>query len=101
MRKTWLFIILATLLVTVQYDANAQKKNKQRYNSRANDPNGRLSDEKKLRYADDLYKQGSFFNAIDYYQQLKANDERNPFLTYQLANCYRATRDYVLAGHYY
>ncbi len=101
MRKSWLFIILATLLVTVQYEANAQKKNKQKYTSRANDPNGRLSDERKLRYADDLYKQGSYFNAIDYYQQLKANDERNPFLTYMLANCYRFTRDYVPAAHYY
>lgn len=102
MRKNWLIIILATILVcTVQYQASAQKKNKQKYNNKAYDPNGRLSDSRKLRYADDLYRQGSYFNAIDYYQQLKQNDERSPYLTYQLANCYRYTRDYVPSAHYY
>jgi len=101
MRKNWLFIILATILVTVQYDANAQGKNKQKYNTKAYDPNGKLSNTRKLRYADDLYRQGSFFNAIDYYQQLKQEDERSPYLTYQLGNCYRFTRDYVPAAHYY
>ncbi len=101
MRKTWLFIILATLVVSVQYEANAQTKNTRKYRSKANDPVGKLSDGRKLRWADDLFRQGSFFNAIDYYQQLKANDERNPYLTYQLAYCYRATRDYVPSAHYY
>lgn len=101
MRKNWLFIILATLLVSVQYQANAQTKNVRKYRHRANDPIGKLSDDRKLRYADELFMQGSYFNAIDYYQQLKANDERNPYITYQLAYCYRATRDYVPAAHYY
>jgi outer membrane protein OmpA-like peptidoglycan-associated protein/tetratricopeptide (TPR) repeat protein len=101
MRKNWLFIILATLFVTVQYEASAQTKNIRKNRNKANDPVGKLSDARKLRWADDLYRQGSYFNAIDYYQQLKANDERNPALTYQLATCYRATRDYVPAAHYY
>ncbi|MCD6010820.1 MAG: OmpA family protein [Flavipsychrobacter sp.] len=101
MRKNWLFIILATLLITIQYEANAQRENKYKYRHRANDPIGKLSDDRKLRYADQLFIQGSYFNAIDYYQQLKANDERNPYITYQLAFCYRATRDYVPAAHYY
>jgi len=101
MRKNWLFIILATILVTVQYDANAQRKNKEKYSNKANDPFGRLSDSRKLRLADELYRQGSYFNAIDYYQQLKADDERNVYITYQLANCYRFTRDYAPAAHYY
>lgn len=101
MRKNWLFIILATLLVSVQYEANAQTKNVRKYRHKANDPIGKLSDDRKQRYADELFMQGSYFNAIDYYQQLKANDERNPYLTYQLAYCYRATRDYVPAAHYY
>ncbi len=101
MRKNWLFIILATLVVTVQYEANAQTKNTRKYRSKANDPVGKLSDSRKLRWADDLFRQGSYFNAIDYYQQLKAADERNPYYTYQLAFCYRATRDYVPAAHYY
>ena len=101
MRKNWLFLILATILVTVQYDSNAQTKNTQKYRNKANDPVGKLNDPKKLRYADELFKEGSFFNAIDYYQQLKSNDERNPYLTYQVAQCLRFTRDYVPAAHYY
>ena len=81
MRKNWLFLILATIIVTVQYDANAQTKNARKYRNKANDPVGKLDDPRKLRWADDLYRQGSYFNAVDYYQQLKAEDERNPFLT--------------------
>ena len=101
MRKNWLFIILATLLVTVHYKTNAQTNNTRKYRNKANDPVGKLSDARKLRWADDLFRQGSYFNAVDYYQQLKANDERSPYITYQLAYCYRATRDYVPAAHYY
>jgi outer membrane protein OmpA-like peptidoglycan-associated protein len=101
MRKNWLFLILATIIVTVQYDANAQTNNIRKYRNKDNDPVGKLSDNRKLRYADDLYGEGSYFNAIDYYQQLKSDDERNPYLSYQLADCYRFTRDYVPAAHYY
>src|ERR1700744_221147 len=101
MRKNWLFLILATILVTVQYDSFAQLKKEQKYRNKANDPIGNLSDDKKLRWADELYKEGSYFNAMDYYQQLLAKDERNPYLAYMLADCYRATRDYVPSAHYY
>ena len=101
MRKNWLFLILATIIVSVQYDSNAQTKNKEKYRNKHNDPIGNLSDAKKMRWADDLFLQNSYFNAIDYYQQLKQDDERNPYITYQLAECYRATRDYVPAAHYY
>ena len=102
MRKNWLFLILvATFLVTVQYDSNAQVKKERKFRNKANDPIGTLSDDRKLHYADELYKEGSYFNAIDYYQQLKSNDERNAYITYQLADCYRATRDYVPAAHYF
>lgn len=101
MRKTWLYIILATIVVTFQYDSNAQKLNTQKFRNKAADPIGKLSDTKKLNWADFLYKTGSYFNAVDYYQQLKSNDERNPYYTYQLATCYRFTRDYVPAAHYY
>jgi OmpA-OmpF porin, OOP family len=101
MRKNWLILILATIVVTLQYDANAQTNNKIKYRNKANDPRSSMSDGKKLRYADDLYRQGSYFNAVDYYQQLKADDERNPFYTYRLAECYRFVRDYVPSAHYY
>ncbi len=101
MRKNWLILILATIIVTIQYDANAQTNNKRKYRNKANDPVGKLTSDRKLRWADDLYRTGSYFNAVDYYQQLKSDDERNPFYTYRLAECYRFTRDYVPAAHYY
>ncbi|GAA4467164.1 OmpA family protein [Nemorincola caseinilytica] len=74
---------------------------KEKYRNKGNDPLSSLSYGKKMNWADQLYLHGSYFNAIDYYQQLKQQDERNPYITWQLAECYRATRDYVLAAHYY
>jgi len=101
MRKKWLLLILATVLVTLQFDVNAQQQRKEKYRNKANDPVAKLPYYKKLRWADNLFRQGSFFNAIEYYQQLKQEQERNPYLTYQLAECYWMTRDYVPASKYY
>ena len=101
MRKNWLIVILAAILVTIHYDSNAQSNNVKKYKSRPYDPTNGMSYGRKMAYADQLYTDGSYFNAIDYYQQLKAQDERNPYITYQLADCYRFTRDYVLSAHYY
>jgi len=100
MRKNWLFLFLAIILVTVQYDAHAQAQ-KDKYRNKANDPVEKLPYYKKLRWADGLFRAGSYFNAIDYYQQLKQEQERNAYLTFQLAECYMMTRDYVPASHYY
>lgn len=100
MRKNWLLFILAIVFVTTHYDATAQQQ-KEKYRNKANDPVKDLPYYKKIRWADDLFKAGSYFNAIDYYQQLKQEQERNPYLTYQLAECYWYTRDYVPAAHYY
>ena len=100
MRKNWLLLFLATILVTIQYDASAQAQ-KEKYRNKANDPVAKLPYYKKLRWADGLFRSGSYFNAIDYYQQLKQEQERNPYLTFQLAECYMYTRDYVPAAHYY
>lgn len=101
MRKNWLFLILATILVTIQFDANAQQQQKEKYRNKANDPVARLPYYKKLRWADNLFREGSFFNAIEYYTQLKQEQERNSYITYQLAECHWLTRDYVPAAHYY
>lgn len=101
MRKKWLLLIMATVLVTVQFDVNAQQQRKEKYRNKANDPVAKLPYYKKLRWADNLFREGSYFNAIEYYQQLKQEQERNPYLTYQLAECYMMTRDYVPAAHYY
>ena len=101
MRKNWLLLIFGAILVSTQYDVNAQQQRIEKYRNKANDPVTKLPYYKKLRWADDLFKAGSYFNAIEYYQQLKQEQERNPYLTYMLAECYWMTRDYVPAAHYY
>lgn len=101
MRKNWLLLLLATILVSTQYDVYGQQQRRDKYRNKANDPVAKLPYYKKLRWADDLFKAGSYFNAIEYYQQLKQEQERNPYLTYQLAESYWMTRDYVPAAHYY
>lgn len=101
MRKNWLLLLLATFMVTVNVDVVAQQQNKERYRDKSDDPVSKLPYYKKLRWADGLYREGSYFNAIDYYQQLKEEQPRNPYLTYQLAECYSMTRDYAPAAHYY
>ncbi len=100
MRKNWLLLLLAMLLVSVQYDAQAQQR-KDKYRNKANDPVKKLPYYKKLRWADGLFRSGSYFNAAEYYQQLLQEQPRNPYLTYQLAESYWFTRDYVPAAHYY
>jgi outer membrane protein OmpA-like peptidoglycan-associated protein len=101
MRKNRLLLLLTILFVTIQIDANAQQARKEKYRNKANDPVTSLPYYKKLRWADNLFREGSYFNAIEYYQQLKSEQERNPYLTYQLAECYWMTRDYVPAAHYF
>lgn len=100
MRKNWLLLILA-ILVTIQFDANAQQQQKEKYRNKANDPVAKLPYYKKLRWADNLFREGSYFNAIEYYLQLKQEQERNSYITYQLAESYWMTRDYVPAAHHY
>ncbi len=101
MRKNWLFLILATTLVTTQYNVYAQKAKSFAVRNSINDPTRILSDDKELGLALGLFVQGSYFDAIDYYQDLKSRDERNPYLTYILGECYANTRDYVPAAHNY
>ncbi len=101
MRKNWLFLILATTLVTAQYNLNAQTKRKIEVRNANNDPLRIETPEKELGLALGLFREGSYFNAVDYYQDLKSRDERNPFYAYILGECYSKTRDYVPAAHYY
>lgn len=101
MRKNWLLFVLATFMVVSQNDANAQDMAKEKYRNKANDPVKDLPYDKKLKWADGLYRDGSYFNAIEYYKQLKQEQPRLPYLTYQLAECCMATRDYVQGAAYY
>lgn len=88
-------------MVSVSFDAVAQQGNKDRYRDKADDPVSKLPYYKKLRWADGLYREGSYFNAADYYLQLKDEQPRNPYLAYQLAECYWMTRDYEPSAHYF
>mgnify|MGYP006273154707 FL=1 len=56
---------------------------------------------KKLRLADDLYERGSYYNAVDYYQEVAEKKENNSRITYQLAESYRKMRDYQAAAKWY
>lgn len=100
MRKQWLALLLATVFVSVQFSASAQDS-KDRYRNKANDPVAKLPYYKKLRWADGLFRAGSYFSAIEYYGQLLQEQERNPYLIYQLAESFYFTRDYVPAAKYY
>jgi outer membrane protein OmpA-like peptidoglycan-associated protein len=101
MRKNWLLFVLATFMAASQQDAKAQDIAKEKYRNKANDPVKELPFDKKLKWADGLYLDGSYFNAIEYYKQLKQEQPRLPYLTYQLAECCMATRDYIQGANYY
>ena len=98
-RKSLLFLLSAFLLVGLVHDEALAQKDK--YRNKANDPVAELGYEKKLRWANSLFKSGSYYNAIDYYKQLLQEQPRNPYLVYQLAECSWQMRDYIPAAEYY
>lgn len=97
-RKSLLLLFSALLASAVQDDAIAQTS---KYRDKANDPVEKLGYEKKLRWADNLFKQGGYINATDYYTQLLQEQPRNPYLHYQLGESYFYLRDYVMAAKHY
>lgn len=102
-RKPILLLLATTLALTnvATQDVSAQSRDKDKFGKRADDPVAKLGYEKKLRWADGLFKQGSFSNATEYYSQLLIEQSRNPYLTYQIAECYWRLRDYEPAAKYY
>lgn len=100
MKKLGLAFAIAGFIASGGAPALAQQQ-KERYRNKANDPVAALPYYKKLRWADGLFRAGSYFSAIDYYVQLKQEQPRNPYLTYQLAESHWFTRDYVPAAKYY
>jgi outer membrane protein OmpA-like peptidoglycan-associated protein len=101
MRKNWLLLLLASIFVlSVQNDAQAQQQ-REKYRNPANDPITKLPYYRKIRWADGLFREGSYFTAIEYYGQLKQEQPRNPYLSYQLAECYAYSRDYNPAAKFY
>lgn len=101
MRKNWLFLFLATSFVTANVSTEAQTKKKIEVRNYYNDPLRKATPEQNLGMALGAIEVGSYFDAIDYFQDLKSNDIRNPFYSYILGECYAKTRDYVPAAHYY
>lgn len=83
---------------TINNDAHAQRT---KYTDKSNDPIAKLGYEKKLRWADNLFKQGSFYNAVEYYNQLLDEQPRNPYLVYQVAEGSWFLRDYKIAAEQY
>ncbi len=100
MKKLGLAFAITGFIAAGAAPAQAQQQ-KEKYRNKANDPVAALPYYKKLRWADGLFRAGSYFSAIDYYAQLKQEEPRNPYLTYQLAESHWFTRDYVPAATYY
>jgi tetratricopeptide (TPR) repeat protein len=94
MRRKLLILSLITALFCIG-SVNVQAAPK-------DDPAAKLPFKKKLKWADALYKQASFYTAVDYYYQLKKEQPRNPTCTYMLAECsWMILRDYPPAAEYY
>ena len=95
-----LYLLAASLVLagSANMEAFAQKD---KYRNKANDPVEKLGYEKKLRWADGLFKEGSYYNAVEYYTQLQQEQPRNPYLAYQIADCNYKLRDYAPAATSY
>ena len=56
---------------------------------------------KKIRLADDLYKEGSFYNAVDVYSEAAQKKENNSRLAFQIAETNKELKDYKQAEKWY
>ncbi len=57
--------------------------------------------QKKLRLADNLFKEGSFYNAADLYEEVAQKKTNNSRVAFQLAETNRMLRDYNQANKWY
>ena len=93
MRRKLLILSLITALICIgTVNVKAAPKD---------DPAAKLPFKKKLKWADGLFKIGSFYTAQEYYYQLKKEQPRNPYVTYMLAETAWLMRDYPPAAEYY
>jgi OmpA-OmpF porin, OOP family len=56
---------------------------------------------KKMKFADELFRAGSFHNAEKYYRQLLVEQPRNAYVCEMIAECAQKNRDYPQAAKYY
>ena len=94
MNKKVLLLTLLFVLIGLG-NVNAQKAEKK------DDPISKLPFNKKLKYADDLFKASSYYPAEKYYFELLKEQPRNPHVHYRLAQTLRFNRDYPIAAKYY
>ncbi|MEZ5046185.1 MAG: OmpA family protein [Chitinophagaceae bacterium] len=93
MRRNLLLLSLITAVFSLQFLTS--------FAGPKDDPAAKLPFNKKLKWANSLFKEGSYYTAEEYYLQLKKEQPRNPYLSYMLAECFWNTRDYPPAAHYY
>ena len=56
---------------------------------------------KKIKLADDLFEEGSFYNAVDAYTEVQQKKENNSRISFQIAETNRFLKDYVQAEEWY
>ncbi len=96
MRKTLLFSLCSIFLfLTISPDMTAKKRR------RDDSPAHNLPFPKKLNFANELFASGSFYNAIEFYEELRAEQPLNPYVNYMLAESYFRTRNYPPAAANY
>lgn len=57
--------------------------------------------QKKIKTADKLYEDGSYYNAVDLYKEAQAKKSNNTKLTYKIAETNKALKDYQRAEKWY
>ncbi len=96
MRKILVLGLLsALLLVFVAPDMSAKRR------KRDDGPAHNLPFPKKLEFANELFASGSFYNAIEFYEELRSEQPINPYVNYMLAESYHRTRNYPMAAMNY
>ena len=90
--------LIAVVLVALVFAAQAQDADKTRQDVRKY-PKIKTSKKKKL--ADQLVKEGSYYNAVEYYEDVIKDKPDNLKVIHQLAELNRSLRDYKAAEKYY
>ncbi len=75
-------LLIGLMIASVQVNAQTQ-----------NDMS-KMSDAKKIKEGDYLFKMGSYYNAIPYYQSVYEGDNTNAYAVNQVAQCELMVRDY-------
>ncbi len=96
MRKTLVFSLLSVFIIIFSAPDLSAKKRR-----RDDGPAHNLPFDKKLDFANELFASGSFYNAIEFYEELRSEQPINPYVNYMLAESYHRTRNYPMAATNY